>query len=113
MELNDSLKEVNFGDWEGLLWEQIDRDLIEQWAQQPTRFEFPGGESLLAFEQRVTGIFSQLKTLPEDTCVFTHGGVIRLMLALAENQSWESQLQRPVPFASVTEVKIHRNQSIK
>jgi alpha-ribazole phosphatase len=102
------LMEVNFGAWEGKPWQQIERAEINRWAQSPTDFQFPNGEHLLAFQQRVEAIYSHVITLPEDTCVFTHAGVIRLMQALHAGEPWQDWLQRTVPFASVSRLKNNR-----
>lgn len=101
---SNKLMEVNFGSWEGKPWGQIARADIDRWAQSPTDFQFPGGEHLLAFRSRVEAIYAELIALPETTCVFTHGGVIRLMQALHANEPWQNWLQSAVPFASVTEL---------
>ncbi|WP_165901835.1 histidine phosphatase family protein [Reinekea marinisedimentorum] len=98
------LMEVNFGDWEMKPWSEISRASIDRWAQSPTSFQFPNGEHLLAFQHRVEAIYTELTGLPQDTCVFTHGGVIRLMQALRANEPWQNWLQTPAPFAGVVEL---------
>lgn len=100
--INDELKELNFGDWELKRWGDIERSQIDQWSATPTNFQFPNGESLAQFDQRVQQMYHALQQQTGDCCVFTHAGVIRRMLALHADEPWQDWLQQPVPFASVT-----------
>ena len=99
------LKEVNFGDWENKAWATINRADLDRWAQSPTRFQFPNGEHLREFEQRVTRAFAHYSVEENETVLFTHAGVIRLILALYTNQPWPTCLSIPVPFASTLKLK--------
>ena len=99
------LKEVNFGTWENQPWDNISRADLDRWAQSPTRFQFPKGEHLGEFEQRVTQAFQQYFVEENETVLFTHAGVIRLFIALYTKQPWQACLSKPVPFASVTRLK--------
>ncbi|GGA72404.1 phosphoglycerate mutase [Neiella marina] len=98
-----AIAEVNFGDWEGQGWNDINRAELDRWAKTPTQFQFPNGESLEQFRMRVEGYYHQLwrKFDKQNVVVFTHAGVIRLWLALAANKSWETMLSCSVPYASV------------
>lgn len=96
------LQEVDFGDWEGTAWQDIDRSAINQWAQSPTQMQFPNGESLDQFRARLDSMWQHLKSLTGNRVVFTHAGVIRYFLALSHGQSWGQFLQHPVGYGSVT-----------
>ena len=80
----DDLKEVDFGDWEGLsFWEiaAIWPGQVSQWAQFDAEFSFPGGESFVDFLRRVAKAGEMLAAASEGTVlVCTHGGVIRSLI---------------------------------
>ena len=81
--IDDRLREIAYGQWEGSTLPQArekDPDLFarrqtEKWTVAP-----PGGESYVAVQERVTDWYRQLT---EDTVAVAHGGTARaLMVAL-------------------------------
>lgn len=78
------LKEINFGSWEGLTFQQIQKDFadqLNQWEDQGDSFTFPGGERISSFNERVKGWFGAL--LANDfnrVLIVAHGGVLRIGL---------------------------------
>ena len=75
------LREIDFGDWEGLTAEEIRaRDPIryEDWQQRRPGFEFPGGERRGDFQSRVGRAVDSLLTAGVSSAlVVVHKGVIR------------------------------------
>ncbi|MCL2339408.1 MAG: histidine phosphatase family protein, partial [Actinomycetia bacterium] len=47
------LLEMNFGDWEGQRWDDIDRTDLDTWSADYINAAPPGGESFMALQQRV------------------------------------------------------------
>jgi broad specificity phosphatase PhoE len=93
-----NLREIYFGSWEGLMWEQIqerDEAYARRWTETYPNLPAPGGESFADFQTRVgsevTKIFNE--TDWRQAAVVTHAGVMRvilqLMCGLAENEAWE------------------------
>ena len=78
---NPDLKEIDFGDWEGLSFQEIaaaDPEHVLKWARFKPDFSFPGGESITHFLDRVGRIAKCLTEMPEkEVLVCTHGGMIR------------------------------------
>ena len=81
--LDDRLREIGYGDWEGSTLAQmqaLDPELFarrqaEKWTVSP-----PGGESYVAVQVRVSDWYGQLRA---DTVAVAHGGTARaLMVAL-------------------------------
>lgn len=72
--LDPRLREFNFGEWEGLRWEDVPaRGQQELMAFDPV--QSPGGESMARFRRRIASFLCDLEA---DQCVVvTHGGVIR------------------------------------
>jgi alpha-ribazole phosphatase len=85
-QVNELLKEVDFGRWEGKSFAEIvedDAEAVATWTSDPAHFCFPGGEALVDFHKRVAVI---MKMLLEDNSkhilLVTHGGIIRHLLCL-------------------------------
>lgn len=80
--LDDRLKELTFGSWEGFTWRDIRKAEREQ-AQLRERdkwsFVPPGGESYGMLADRVRPVLEELR---RETVIVSHGGVARAILAL-------------------------------
>jgi len=84
----EAFSEINFGSFEGLSYEEIERrypSLYQQWMACPTEVEFPNGESFLAMRRRVCDAAQSLRRLHcgESIAIVSHGGVNRILLASA------------------------------
>jgi len=83
-ELDPDLREVDFGEWDGLSFPDIagrDAAAVDRWARFEPGFRFPGGESIADFTRRIGAAAERMAAAPQETVVaFTHGGVIRFML---------------------------------
>lgn len=90
------LREMDFGKWENLTFEEISRLYPESaafWAQRSADMAFPGGGSAAEQKQAVKSFWDELKNRPfESVAVVTHGGVIvqflSLLLQLDDDQAW-------------------------
>lgn len=83
-EEDPDLREVDFGEWEGLSFSDIagrDAAAVDRWARFEPGFRFPGGESIVDFTRRINAAAVRMTAAPQETVVaFSHGGVIRFML---------------------------------
>ena len=81
--IRDEAMEVDFGDWEGLTFDQIKGrypEEVNHWAADES-FSFPKGESLKAFNKRIKVLLTDICSLDKKNVVLvTHGGVIRIIL---------------------------------
>jgi probable phosphoglycerate mutase len=76
------LLEIDFGDWEGLTWAEIEAQhplLHSAREADPFGFIVPNGENYPMVFERIT---SALDSLQRDTVVVAHAGVLRAVLAL-------------------------------
>jgi probable phosphoglycerate mutase len=79
---DDRLREINYGHWEGRLWDELagtDPEghaarRADSWNWQPT-----GGESYRMLSERVAGWLAEAE---RDAVVVSHGGVSRVLRAL-------------------------------
>ncbi len=93
---DDRLREMDFGKWENLTFEEITRLYPESaafWTQKSADMAFPGGGSAKGQKQAVKSFWDDLKAENFDSvAVVTHGGVIvqflSILLDLEDDQAW-------------------------
>jgi broad specificity phosphatase PhoE len=92
------LREINFGEWEGLTWEEVesrDPEYARKWASAFPELPAPGGEPFKAFQSRVLAEVNKILAASEQDCaaVVTHAGVMRVVLrsfcGLSEEGAWQ------------------------
>jgi alpha-ribazole phosphatase len=76
------LLELDFGNWEGVAWDDVPRDALDRWASDPLAFAPPGGESGADLIARVTSFHADLVSQGRDCVVVSHGGPLKLLAAL-------------------------------
>jgi alpha-ribazole phosphatase len=94
--VDDNLKEVNYGDWEGEKWEDIGVEGDNLWMYQNINNRPPNGESFNELQARVIEVFDDISKNNQDKIVVVcHGGVIRSVLShilstpLAKTRSYD------------------------
>jgi len=80
-----SLRERNFGLWEGMSFDEIREKYpieFDAWAGNPLKFSPMGGESTMEMKERVIGAFDTIITnhKGENVVMIAHGGVNRIVL---------------------------------
>lgn len=80
------LREIDFGELEGLAFDEIRAgwaELYRQWMERPARVRFPGGESFSDLRDRALPALADIRMrhAGEAVVVVTHGGVVRVALA--------------------------------
>ena len=101
-----ALRELNFGDWEGLPWDAVDRSALDHWAQQPLDYVIPGGESGRQLYQRVAD-WVQTVRLGEDDLIIAHAGSLRALAAILLECPFDRCWQWPLAYA--TPVRLNPN----
>ena len=87
-QIDQGLCEIDFGDFEGLPYDEIGAkypEIYRQWMESPTQVKFPNGESFAEMRVRVLRAFEAIRKRNEGRtiAIVTHGGVIRIVLAWA------------------------------
>lgn len=88
LEIVPALCEIDFGDFEGLTYDEIAvryPALYRQWMETPTEVHFPGGESFHQMRVRVLSAFDAIlrRRDGQTIAVVSHGGVNRILLGWA------------------------------
>jgi alpha-ribazole phosphatase len=84
----DALREIAFGEWEGLTYDEIkarDPVLYQKWMERPAEVRFPAGESFSEMRRRVIESAGELRSQHSGKAIamVTHGGPIRTLIAEA------------------------------
>lgn len=100
------LVELDFGDWEGMGAETLQRtqsEVLGRFWADPWTFAPPNGEPVAEFERRVRAAWADISECHagRHVLVVTHGGVIRLLLCLARGLARGELLRLAVPHASL------------
>jgi alpha-ribazole phosphatase len=103
--LRPALREIHFGEWEGLSWpeiEQMDPEYARRWVDGYPHITPPAGETFQKFEARVLEEVSHLVDRDgESIAVVTHAGVLRLVLRHLHGCSEEEAWQQTQPYCCI------------
>jgi len=85
VQVRPALREMHFGEWEGLSWNQIAKrypKLSAVWMERFPRRSIPGAESLSQFEKRIAAGIREVVAANQgqSAVIVTHAGVIRFTL---------------------------------
>lgn len=100
---DERLREMHFGCWEGLLWDDIPRHELDAWAADVADFVPPGGESARQVLARSLEFIAGL-SVPEAVLV-THAGVIRVLLAHFDGRELASCLDYRPDYATLISLR--------
>jgi broad specificity phosphatase PhoE len=105
------LREVDFGDWTGLSWDDVFakyRISAFQWLEQIECAGIPNGECRSTFAARVEPRLREIIAAHRDDsiAIVCHGGVIRMILALLLDLPLSKMASFEIDYASVTHIDI-------
>lgn len=105
------LRELNFGQWEGLTWRQIEeRDPVfaRRWVDEYPNLHAPWGETMRHFKKRVLHEVTHLSQISKGkhVAVVTHAGVIRTVLTTLHQYSEETAWRRTKSYGSIVLHKV-------
>jgi broad specificity phosphatase PhoE len=95
LRVTSNLREIDFGDWESLTWEQIEQRTpghAQRWVAESPRLTAPHGEDFAVFRARVLREFDTLAATNRNAAVVTHAGVLRIIMThrcgVSDEQAW-------------------------
>jgi alpha-ribazole phosphatase len=106
IKLDNRLKELHFGDWEMQAWDDIPRDIFDDWAHDYANKAPPNGETFSQLQQRGVHFLDEAlsKHQNENIVVITHGGFIRALLAHVLNMELKGLFRFEIDHGSVTQL---------
>ena len=111
----DDLRKQAFGDWEGVTWSDIPRDVSDAYWRDPAENRMPNGESFADVVARVTATVERLNedNAGTDIVAVTHAGSIRAAISHALGGDVGAGLSFHVAPLSLTRIDaIHRGGDI-
>lgn len=82
-------REMDFGGWEGLAWDAVPRDALDNWADDFRHYAGHGGESVAQLESRVR---EALADTQEGALIVTHAGCIKAACAIRNvREGWDTR----------------------
>jgi alpha-ribazole phosphatase len=102
------LMEMNFGDWELKLWNDIPLEMLNPWMEDFVNVSVPNGESFVKLYERVNTFFDEIKKAKHSKpiVIITHAGVIRSVLCKNSNLSLKDAFQNKVDFGEVKKINL-------
>lgn len=85
LSVDDRLREIDFGRWEGLAWHQVPRSELDIWAADFLHARPHGGESVAMLRTRAHAALGELRRLDGHSLIVTHAGVIKVALATGDS----------------------------
>lgn len=105
--LDERLKEMNFGAWEGLNWDEIAIQEIQLWYDDFVHQPAKNGESFLDLKRRVIEFIEELQTKEyQKVLIVTHAGVIRIFLHYILQFPLENAFNFSIDYGSITKIKL-------
>lgn len=101
------LQELNFGQWDGRLWSEIERSESDSWAADFVRRAPPGGESFSMLAERAEAWANDVVRWHDGETVVavTHAGVVRALAARAMGRALKDAFALAVPIGAVVDVE--------
>ena len=104
----DGIEEMNFGDWEGLTWEEIRNCFPKQylmWYEHRRYTKVPRGESYEdVLKRSLIAINSIIEENEDDVAIISHGGVIKTLQCYLTNTPFNKMGNFKSDNSSILEV---------
>jgi len=116
MALCKELQEMNFGEFEGLTFAEIERRHPDNdwWTARDADMELPGGESISQLAARVSQFAESLSRYKEGETVLVvaHGGTIRALICLLLGLGLEHWWQIGLDGGSITQIDTYSERTV-
>ncbi|MCP4553109.1 MAG: alpha-ribazole phosphatase [Bacteroidetes bacterium] len=103
---DDRLKELNFGDWEGLKWDDLNNEYGLKWMNDYVNLSCPNGESFQNLMDRFEQFIKEVENKNEHLILVTHSGIIRAAYHYFNNIPIKKLFDVAVLFGSVHTFKL-------
>ena len=94
--IDERVREMSYGDWEGRAWDAVPRTEVEEWMAAWQTRSPPGGETVTGFAERVAAWWRDLD--PGSHFLMAHAGVVHCLEVVADRLPWERAIERRIDF---------------
>ena len=108
VQFDERLWEMSMGDWEGIAWKDIDRELTQEWLKDAHHNATPNGESFHDVELRVSQCIKEITSSNVDTTttvVVCHASPIRATQMAWEGLNFSQAFGQTPPYATPITIK--------
>ena len=111
------LREINFGQLEGLTFEEVSQlypEVAKLWAERSPELKYPSGESLDEFSNRVSKFLSRLEkhSAEETILIVAHSGVLRTLMCQLLGMELRYRWQLRLDLASLSILETYQGGAI-
>jgi len=111
------LREVNFGRLEGLTFSEICQlypEVARSWAERNPQFKYPGGESFIGFNKRVSKFLNKLEghDIEETILIVAHAGVLRTLVCQLLDIDMQRRWQIRIDLASLSMLETNQRGAV-
>ena len=107
---DNRLMEVNFGDWEGKKWDEINQLDLNTWMNNYITAAPPNGESLTDVLNRFSDFIAEIKTKYHNkVLIVAHAGIIRCAMNLFDDVAIDKIMMEKVSFGVMYKFYTFRN----
>ena len=106
---DERLMELNFGKWEGLKWQEIEKTKeAKRWFEDYLNVACPEGESYQDLLNRCKSFISSLKEIQSNSnlLVVTHAGPIRAIYSIINGISPKEAFNLQIDYGQIIKLKI-------
>jgi len=101
------LQEMNFGDWEMMPWDLIQREALDGWAADPLGYAPPQGESVGQMQERVQSFVTETRRQGlERAALVIHAGVMKVIVGHAQGLPARKWMALKFDYESVVSVSV-------
>lgn len=107
-QIDERIKEMNFGDWEMKKWTEIPKEEINPWYEDFINVKATNGENLLEMQTRVSEFWNELLSKKDinKILIVTHAGVIRLILQSVLKLPLENMFNLQIDYGKRTVIDV-------
>ena len=110
IQIDDRLKELDFGSWENKKWSELDNKELSKWMVNFVNVKAGGAESFLDLHKRTSSFIKSLnKNDKQKIAVITHAGNIRSFLSFILGIPLENSFRIQLNYACIIRAEINDN----
>ena len=103
------IKELDFGEWEGIPWSKVDRETRKVWMTDFVENTVPGGESYRVMYERCEEFWLELLQQPyQRVAIVAHGGSIRSFLLRVLGMPLKNLYHFDLNFGSLSMIEVDK-----
>jgi alpha-ribazole phosphatase len=104
--IDDRLKELNFGEWEGKEWDVIYQTPYgKEWMNNYLELPCPGGESYFNLFGRIKNFINSYN-FNDTSLIITHSGVIRAFQNILTSKKLSELFRQNIAFGDIVKIDV-------